>query len=172
MVTSLDWLEKVQWGTAGEWAGALGAIVAAAVALTIAVRGERRERDLRLRAGIAGVVLSRSAERENLATWLVLTVVNGSGHPIRDVSGDCWSFSETHGWFAMPETVTVLMPGERHSFASEAVPLPNETPETPVRVTDASGHVWALRPEGDPVRIPRDGEPRRRWFRRRGSKTN
>lgn len=140
-------MSAVQWGTVGEWAGAIAGFSAVIYAIRIG-SGE-----------------SRSAQRrqaEQVAVWEedwwrddrtgqdgpVIVVFNGSSLPISDLRVPYWGYDDDGQESLMASLLGALEPRERkvepiHAYLSHLGPYPYE-----VEFRDVTGRRWQRTTEG------------------------
>src|SRR5690606_8911626 len=134
MATSRVLAASIEWGTVGEWFGAIGAIGAGAIALWIAIR-DGRDRDPERRAAEAaqarGVIATVQHDREprNLAGErnLRVRVANHSNAPITSI--DILEITPVESWKIGRQ------PGRVGEFFAAAIPPGGETVSEPVELT-------------------------------------
>jgi hypothetical protein len=117
LVTPFDWLTRQSadwWGTAGQWAGALGSFAAVVVALTIAGRGTREAQTRERRRQQATATLVRGEFKLSGNPYQV-ALINDSPSPvfnvqIKEVKG--WRLPKVRQPFRGWQPTAVLPPGK------------------------------------------------------------
>jgi len=134
MATSRVLAASIEWGTVGEWFGAIGAIGAGAIALWIAIRdGRERDRERRdaeaAQARCVIATVQHDREPRNLAGErnLRVRVANHSNAPITSI--DILEITPVESWKIGRQ------PGRVGEFFAAAIPPGGETVSEPVELT-------------------------------------
>ncbi|QIK82660.1 hypothetical protein [Sanguibacter sp. HDW7] len=159
----MKWIEeligRIEWGTAGEWFGGLGAIVVSAFAMFLANKAGRIEEIRAADLRGAGV---RIETRGPGTPWMESVVVtNGTAEAITDLRVEA-PFQTPAGESETGVLVhRVLRPGDEWDGA---LPLNCEGFEA-LTFADSAGNRWKATRDGAPTRVSGPGLKRRRGRR-------
>lgn len=174
MATSHVLAASIEWGTVGEWFGAIGAIGAGAIALWIAIRdGRERDRERRdaeaaqARCVVATVEHDQTSRKLSGERELRVHVANHSPEPITRV--DILEITPVESWRIGREPggvgqffAAVIPPGEEvvsDAITVQGLPVLAETLPfervvfARVQFVDAHGLVWERKGLEEPTRV-------------------